>query len=534
MNHISKLKISTYFLYLFLIGLFAAWIWITLVPIFHGVFFITFDQGRDFLWVKNQVELQKLYLVGPWGSLAGVFFGPFWFWLLIIPYLITDGHPIGFSVFNALIVMSSVVVSFFLLRKKVYTAAIFVVILGLLSVGLRGISTFAFSQHLLPLLTVLLLWSYVQITSTARPIYVFISLFIIGLMFHAEPPTSIFSLPSLFLLLLFTKNVKKMLTIKNIVLSAIAFVLPFAPLLLFDLRHDFIQVKAVLAYFQGNNESLQGILPFSQRIIDRTLKFIDIFRSATSSFPLFISVLLLITNVLTIWKLNKDTYISTVARSIGIYILSLWLIFVLYPPELKMFYLDGIIILFVIFHALFLAILWRNKYLKVVLVGYIFYLFIQNIQPMQHLALSQSDFSSVKTATSVYSNQKKIIDWIYTQADGKGFKVYTYSPAIYDYPYQYLFLQYGLKTFGYLPEEFSYLPNQPEYVQDKSLVMANYQDKLKKAEIIFLIIDPGQKDQGYKNDWLSNFPHTQFPVEKNTTFLDQTTVELRSIAEAND
>ena len=73
--------------------------------------------------------------------------------------------------------------------------------------------------------------------------------------------------------------------------------------------------------------------------------------------------------------------------------------------------------------------------------------------------------------------------------------MYTYLPSIYDYPYQYLFWWYGLKEYDFLPIDYAYAPDKPEYISNKESFSAT-EDNLKKREnsnLVFLIKEPDHK-----------------------------------------
>ena len=149
------------------------------------------------------------------------------------------------------------------------------------------------------------------------------------------------------------------------------------------------------------------------------------------------------------------------------------------------------------------------------------------MQPLQFYNSWRSGFVTEQKSSSIFKTQKAIVDLIYKDSNGDGFKVYTYSPAIYDYPYQYLFLQYGVNQYGYLPGEFSYLPNQPLYVQKKDLQLKRITDKIKPAgAYLYLIVEPGQYSNRQEN-WLTNFPVDRYPRLWQHIFPDGTMVEKR-------
>ena len=89
---------------------------------------------------------------------------------------------------------------------------------------------------------------------------------------------------------------------------------------------------------------------------------------------------------------------------------------------------------------------------------------------------------------SLLRNQIQVMDWVYKNAGGKGFKVYSFVPSIYDFSYQYLFWWYGNKRYSYRPNEISYLPNQPEYIKDMTTFWENTRP-LPPEEPTYLIIE---------------------------------------------
>ncbi|MBI2599952.1 hypothetical protein HYW43_03465 [Candidatus Daviesbacteria bacterium] len=111
------------------------------------------------------------------------------------------------------------------------------------------------------------------------------------------------------------------------------------------------------------------------------------------------------------------------------------------------------------------------------------------------------DFGRSNLDPSLYKNEIAAIDYVYKKAAGQNFKVYTFMPSVYDYPYQYLFWWYGRKKYGYIPAEYAYAPNKPQYIGSK--------DKFEGSKdnfngLIFLIKEPN-RGHDWKSGWEADY-----------------------------
>ena len=80
-----------------------------------------------------------------------------------------------------------------------------------------------------------------------------------------------------------------------------------------------------------------------------------------------------------------------------------------------------------------------------------------------------------------------MVDWVYQKAGGKGFAVWIYTiPYDLPEPWKYFFQWYGLKKYGYLPEQLGgFSPND-----------------LKNSDYFFSIYEPDENRPQRLLDWL--------------------------------
>lgn len=476
-------------------------LFLRLPPVLQDYFPFVFDMGRDMVWVRDMVTLRRPYLIGPWSSIAGVYFGPAWYYLLTIPFLLTNGDPRG-SVFLVLFLNLLTIYLAFVFGKKIQGRRFGLLLAFLLTICpiMINISGFAFHANLLPFTNLLFIYSLYQVLGGEKK-FLMLAALMTSLNFHFEPATAIFTTLTL-LVFLILQFKKQKLKIKELVLPLIIFALPFTPQVIFELRHDFLQSRALLSYFKGENQSLGGRLSLGPRILNRFIKFGEVFSGVVSS-PKILGLLWLVVIGYLAWQLYKKEKgrMKDLIFVLGLNLLVPFLGFTfLFTPELKGWYLYGLNVIYVFLLALVLDFLMRkNKDSLRLFFLLLFLLFLINANPILKLKDFLEGYQVDRP--EILANQKKALDWVYEDAQGQPFKVYVYTPPIYDYHYQYLIFWYGRKKFAYLPIEYSYLPGESGYLNFKEHYV---NPSPQETDLVYLLIEPDKVKQRVEG-WLGHF-----------------------------
>ncbi len=203
------------------------------------------DQERDAIAATNVLS-GKLTLLGPrvQGPL-GFFLPPYFFYLLAPFYALVGSSPIATAVF---IVFWSIL--FFGLTywviSKIFNMNVALVFLTLWAVNPMAISidTIAWNPVVVPALFVVLIYLfYLCLKSPNSKLLLLLGLvFGLGVSFHTQ-----FLFTSLLLIPLF-KDLIKSKSFAHFKYLIVGAVIPFLPILLFDLRHNFLNIKQFLGY----------------------------------------------------------------------------------------------------------------------------------------------------------------------------------------------------------------------------------------------------------------------------------------------
>lgn len=223
--------------------------------------FVTFlgDQGRDAIIIKRILTLEHWPAIGAPTSVGQVYLGPFYYYFIAPWLLLFNFQPVGLAFGVAVFSSLYLLINYFIIKdlfdKKV--ALISTIFLSFSAV-LIDFSRYSWNPNLLPLFT--LLTVYFVIKSLQKNKWYFFALSGAFLSFSIQlhylalflfPPISL--MMGYFLINNF-KNIKKM--IFNFSLLIFNFFLFSSPLIIFDLRHQFLNSKLFLALFQSSGTSL--------------------------------------------------------------------------------------------------------------------------------------------------------------------------------------------------------------------------------------------------------------------------------------
>ena len=227
------------------------------------------DEGRDVLVVKQMIVDHKWTLLGPTVSVGGFFLGPIYYYFML-PFLWAWRlDPTGPAVMVALFGVATVYL--------VYRAGrdMFNSWIGLVASALYALSpvVIAYSRsswnpNVVPffsLLTIYLLWRYANEEKMRYIFWTGVSMGI-GLQLHY---LYLFLFPVVAIwLVLHDKAVKRL---QSWMLSAVGFVIGYAPFLLFELRHGFPNTQSIIQFVLAGKDT--GLVSEKYRIIIQDILF---------------------------------------------------------------------------------------------------------------------------------------------------------------------------------------------------------------------------------------------------------------------
>lgn len=444
-----RLKLVLLLLLIFLFG-FA----IRAVEVLTNNYVFLFDQGRDYLAVKEIVFNRKLTLIGASTGLHGIFSGPLWYYLLAIPFILWRGDPYGGQVLMLVLGLITLVLVFWM-SKKIFNKKIALIAFFLTAVSrpIMSQSTIIWNPNPATVLIVLCFYFFYQYFSTRKTVWLFVSFFLISLIYNFEVTVTIAFLFYSFLFLILIDRKTK---IKAYLYSTGTLLLGFVPAVMFELRHQFLQTKTILNFFTGRGASLNSP-GFSWLVQQDHLKafwanFEGTFNHFLPNWGMAIFAILLI--LASVWLLQQKSF-SKAQKKIFLYFclfpLATFVFYVFYPNAVWQWYLTHLYFVYIMIAAV---------------TGYFLVKRIKIFRPICFLILALMVFAGFKVLRSRYSHdffdlrggagikgKIQAIDYIYNDAQGEQFNVLVFTPPIYDYPFRYLLGWYGEKKYGYIPQD---------------------------------------------------------------------------------
>lgn len=229
----------------------------------HKAFHFMGDQGRDVLIVSRIFTQHDLVFVGPVMSVGNIYLGPFYYYFMLPFLYLSYPSPVGPVYAVALVNIATVLMLFVLGRKLVGDrAALFAA--ALMSVSATSIehSRFSWNPNIIPFVSLLLvLFTYYAWKKSPKYWLAVGACFGIIVQLHYVTLLSGAAAGLIFLWQLF-EHIKNKKKLSSLVFSAIGALLIVAallsPLILFDVRHDWVNVKAFQELLSDDKNFVQG------------------------------------------------------------------------------------------------------------------------------------------------------------------------------------------------------------------------------------------------------------------------------------
>lgn len=238
--------------------------------VFHGSIVFHTDIARDFLLIEDIVKNKPLTLIGPRsGGIPGVFHGPLWLYLNVPAFVIGTGNPVTVGWFWMMLSIINLIVIFMTAQNLFRDQRI-----SLFAVTLVAATTTADIRSLYNpwgalVLTPIFFHIYWRYLNTGKQIFLLSGIFILGLIIQFQMA---FGVP--LLILTFIHVLRHLLRSKKYshVLSFLIILIPLSTFILFDLKHDFLQSKAIFNFITGKVNTGKVEMPFLNLLDDRTRK----------------------------------------------------------------------------------------------------------------------------------------------------------------------------------------------------------------------------------------------------------------------
>lgn len=423
------------------------WVYLLLIIILAGALFVRayrldqllgfyYDQGRDAMIIWKLWHEGKFFLIGPVTGLAGIFLGPFYYYLIAPFYKISGGSPILPAQFLALLSTIAVFMLYYL-GWKIHSraAGVFGAIIGAFSYYLVLSSRWLSNPTPLLLVSLLLVWSMWRITTGAGKIWWVTTAFFVGLSLHFEAASAVFYIPMVLIFAIWQR--KRLPDLAFLFLSLAAFIFTLFPQIIFNLRHDnilfqnFYRVLVEEKSFQANFWDVLSL----RLDLYWNVAYSNVLPAARVFAILFFTLagVALLIGYKTIWK---NSGIKIILLFLGTAMIG-FLLFQGNFGNVWGYYLTGYYLPFVLLFAIGLGELWKSQGGKILTLLFFVIFFMGHGISLRNYLIAGADGPTHITL----GNEVQAVDWTLNDGVKKGdFNVDVYVPPVIPHSYDYLFL----------------------------------------------------------------------------------------------
>jgi len=226
------------------------------------------DQGRDVLVIRNFFKHKDLFFIGPQTSIGNMYLGPYFYYLIAPSLLLANFNPVGPAAFIALLSLATIVLVYFV-GQKWFSRPV-----GLIAAFLFAISpvvikysNFIWNPNVMPLFSLLFIYFFFEaIIQQKYKYFIYASLSFVMVINSHYLGLALLPFPGLYWLFYLyrhlktkSKQLKPFLT--NSLIAILVFILSLTPQVLFDLKHNGQNIKALINFFTYR-ETTVSIKPY--------------------------------------------------------------------------------------------------------------------------------------------------------------------------------------------------------------------------------------------------------------------------------
>lgn len=216
--------------------------------------FITFlgDQGRDAIIIKRILTGEHFPAIGPRSSVGQLFLGPFYFYLMTPFLFLFHLNPLGLAFGVALLSTLSLPVIYTIVRRETnMTTAITLILLATLSFINVWLSRFSWNPNLLPVFAFFTIFFASEMLKRKGYLHAFLfgAFLAASIQLHY---LALLLIPSTLVLFGLHLSQDKKHLVKNLskfIASGIGFCIILAPLILFDIKNHFLNLRGMIGIF---------------------------------------------------------------------------------------------------------------------------------------------------------------------------------------------------------------------------------------------------------------------------------------------
>lgn len=233
-----------------------------------GLQHFTYDQARDALFIKRIIVDHKFRLIGTQSSIPGLYTPPMYYYLMAPFLFVFKLNPVGLDYATAIFGLLTVVLLYYLLKKLTENRFLVLALTSLYAFQPSIIyqSRYAWNPNTVPFFVLLAIISLFNLIKEVKGFkYYGLLFFSLGMMINLHYSGVVFFISVFFLLLLLFKRLNKQYFFGGVAV----FSLELSPLVLFDIRHNFVNFKGIINYFLYNPRNDIPPPPFIAGMLDK-------------------------------------------------------------------------------------------------------------------------------------------------------------------------------------------------------------------------------------------------------------------------